>query len=160
LALGLTDDNGTYAGSVIVALDIQQLTDDIGRVVKDSGVHFAITNLALTLITQTPASERFFSQTFDTDTLSKIDFRKVTSGEFSKASYFDHKKIFSYFERSSQYPFIIFLGYDSAYSFHSIREMLLPRLSQLTIIALFLLFVLWTVRRRLIQPVMHLTSQA
>lgn len=160
LSLGLTDDNGTYAGSVIVAVDIASLTDDLGRVIKDSGTRFAISNLAGTLITQTQASERFFTQTFDSGMLSKLDFAKVTSGEYSKGSLWHGEKVFAYYERSSQYPFVIFLGYDPSISMDSIRDMLLPRIFQLCIIAIFLLFVLWVVRRRIIQPVIHLTQQS
>lgn len=160
LSLGLTDNSGTYVGSVIIAVDIQIMTDDVARVIKDSGVNFAITNMALTLITDTPAAEKFFTDTFDINQLARIDFTQSTSGEYSKPALFDRHKIFSYYERSSRYPFIIFVGEDSAHSAESIRNMLLPRLFQLFVIALFLLFVLWTVRRRIIHPVMQLTYRA
>ncbi|MEJ0009583.1 MAG: ATP-binding protein [Alphaproteobacteria bacterium] len=160
MSLGLTDAHGKYAGSVIVALDIQILTDDISRVLKDTGIGFAITNMALTLITETPQAERFFTEHFDINQLAKIDFTQVASGEYAHPRVLDRHKSFSYFERSSRYPFVIFVGIDSAYSGASIRALLLPRLFQLCVIALFLLFVLWTVRRRIIQPVMQLTYQA
>lgn len=160
LSLGLTDKNGTYAGSVMIALDIEKLTNDIGRVLRDSGTHFAITNLALTLLTQTPESEKFFSETFDTKKLATIDYSKKVNGIYSRGSFWNDRKIFSYYERSSQYPFLIFLGLDAKESHSSVMSMLLPRLFQLTVIALFLLFVLWTVRKRIIQPVIRLTQDA
>ncbi len=160
LSLGLTDNNGTYAGSVMIAVDIEKLTNDIGRVLRDSGTRFAISNLALTLITQTPQAEKFFSDTFDAKKLSDIDFTQHVNGVYSRGSFWNDKKIFSYYERSSQYPFLIFLGLDARESHHSVLSMLLPRLFQLCVIALFLLFVLWTVRKRIIQPVMRLTHDA
>lgn len=158
LSLGLTDTKGTYAGSVIVALDIEKLTTDIGREIKDSGAKFAITNLALTLLTQTKESEAFFNQTFNMKQLANINFDTAQRGVYSKGSLWDHRRHFTYYERSSQYPFIIFLGLDPATANRSVYAMLLPRLFQLCVIALFLLFVLWTVRRRIIQPVMNLTN--
>lgn len=160
LSLGLTDKNGTYAGSVMIALDIEKLTNDIGRVLRDSGTHFAITNLALTLLTQTPEAESFFNQTFDVKKLAAIDFSQKINGVYSRGSFWNDDKIFAYYERSSQYPFLIFLGLDAKQSQESVMNMLLPRLFQLTVIALFLLFVLWTVRKRIIQPVMRLTHDA
>lgn len=159
LSLGLTDRRGTYAGSVIIALSIDKLTEDVGRVVRE-GTQFAITNLALTLITQTPQAEAFFNRTFDIRALARKDFSQFHGGVFTRGSFWSNAKIFSYYERSSQYPFLIFLGLDARQSRESVIDMLLPRLFQLCVIALFLVYVLWTVRRRIIQPVIGLTRNA
>lgn len=159
LSLGLTDRNGTYLGSVIVALDAETLTNNIGRSIKDNSIHFAITNFSLTLLTQTPAAVSFFNDSFDVTRLSKIDFEKTASGNYSKSSLFKRHQIYTYFERSSQYPYVIFLGLDASQSALDLRKMLVPRLFQLLVIAVFLLFVLWTVRKRIIQPVIALTEQ-
>ncbi len=159
LSLGLTDKNGTYLGSVIVALDTEALGNDISRTIKDSGIHFAITNMSLTLLTQSPTAVKFFNDNFDVNRLAKIDFDKNPAGKYSSASLFDRKQIYSYYERSSQYPYIIFLGHDADQSIHELRRLLMPRLFQLMVIAAFLLFVLWTVRKRIIHPVMTLTEQ-
>ena len=159
LSLGLTDSNGTYAGTVVVALDTEKLAADIGRTLKDSGVRFAITNMALTLLTQTKASEAFFTEHFDPKRLAGMDFNKKPSGQYSSFSLFDDDRLYTYYERSSQYPYIIFLGLDSDVTSAGLRQLLLPRLIQLIVIAIFLLFVLYTVRRRIIQPVVALTGQ-
>lgn len=159
LSLGLTDKNGTYLGSVVVALDTEALNNTISRSIKDAGIHFAITNLSLTLLTQTPASLEFFNSSFDVNRLAKIDFEKSTSGNYSKASVFNRSQTYTYYERSSQYPYVIFLGLDASQSAQALRKMLVPRLFQLLVIAVFLLFVLWTVRKRIIQPVISLTEQ-
>lgn len=159
LSLGLTDKNGTYLGSVIVALDTESLGNDISRSMKDTGIHFAITNMSLALLTQSPAAKEFFDAHFDADKLSQINFDKNPSGKYSSASLFDHTKIYSYYERSNQYPYIIFLGLDPKQTVHDLRRMLLPRLFQLMVIAIFLLFVLWMVRQRIIHPVIALTEQ-
>jgi len=159
LSLGLTDKNGTYMGSVLIALDAELLGENIGRTVKDSGIHFAITNTALTLLTQSRPHEKFFTDNFDVTELSKIDFEKNRADRYSSGTLFDSKKIDSYYERSSQYPYIIFLGLDAKESHKAIYKLLMPRLFQLIVIAIFLLFVLWTVRKRIIQPVIALTEE-
>lgn len=160
LSLGLTDTQGTYLGTVVVALDVQMLTDEVAKVIKDSGVQFAITNMGLTLITKSTQVEKFFTNHFDINQLAKVDFTSVNANAYSKPTLFGSNRTFSYYERSSKYPFIIFVGIDAAKTAAALREILLPRLLQLLIIALFLLFVLWTVRRRIIQPVMQLTYLA
>ncbi len=159
LSLGLTDKNGTYLGSVIVALDAESLGNDISRTIKDNGMRFAITNLSMTLLTQSPSAVQFFNDHFDVARLSKIDFTKAPSGSYSKASLFNSKRIYSYYERSSQYPYVIFLGIEPGASAQKLRTLLLPRLMQLLVIAAFLLFILWTVRKRIIHPVIALTGQ-
>ncbi len=158
LSLGLTDKNGTYLGSVIVALDAESLGNDVSSNMKDMGIRFAITNLSFTLLTQSPAAEKFFNENFDINRLSKIDFKKGASGRYSSASLFNHSQIYSYYERSSQYPYIIFLGLDQTQSGKELRQLLIPRLLQLFAIAIFLLFILWTVRKRIIYPVITLTE--
>ena len=160
LCLGLTDKNGTYMGSVVVALDADLLGDDIGRTMKDSGIRFAITNMALTLLTQSHSAQQFFTENFDVSKLAEIDFEKTKSGVYSTASIFNNHRMYSYFERSSQYPYIMFLGLDPQQSHHDIYALLMPRLFQLFVIAIFLLFMLWTLRKRIIHPVIALTEQA
>ena len=162
MSLGLTDTRGTYVGSVTVAQDVQSMTEELGRALRDGGVRYAITNMGLTLITQTQESEQFLNQTFDIGELAKQDLTSAESKQFKRPEYYGlgHDKTFSYFERSSKYPFLIFVGIDATYSAQAIRDALLPRLFQLAVIALFLLFILWTVRKRIIQPVMQLTHHA
>lgn len=159
LSLGLTDSNGTYAGTVVVALDSAKLYGDIARTLKDSGVRFAITNMALTLLTQTKAAEDFYNSSFDLKKLGGIDFDKHPSGPYSTGSLFSDDRGYAYYERSSQYPYMIFLGLDPETTRNGLRVQLLPRLFQLVVIAFFLLFVLYIVRHRIIQPVMSLTAQ-
>lgn len=159
LSLGITDQNGTFLGSVIVALDTDALTENLSHDSKDSVMHFAITNQSFTLLTQTAEKRKFFSDHFDTKQLDKINLEETSSGEYSQASLFNSKQIYAYFERSSQYPFVIFIGMDAKQSAMGLRKIILPRLVQLCVLALFLLFVLWTVRKRLIYPVINLTQQ-
>lgn len=159
LSLGITDRNGTYLGSVIVALDTESLSNDIARSMKDSGIRFAITNMNFALLTQTAATEKFFNDYFDLERLSRMDFDKQRAGQYSSASLFSRSAIYTYYERSSQYPYIIFLGLDGPESAKKLHELLKYRLLQLLAIAVFLLFVLWAVRQRIIHPVVALTEQ-
>lgn len=159
IALGLTTPEGQYAGSVVISLDIDALTADINEEIKGSGISFAITSTSLTLLTQVSESRDFFSRYFDFEELAKIDFEQKRNGIYSTDSIMNANDIFSYYELSSQYPYVILLGYDKDLTNQAIRDILLPRLFQLIIIAVFLLFVLWTVRRRIIQPVIDLTKR-
>lgn len=159
LSLGITDKKGNYIGSAVVALDAALLADDVSRTMKRTGISFAITNQALTLLTRSQAAEEFFTRNFDINALAKADLASNKTEFYSTASLFQSHDMYTFIEQSSQYPYMIFLGLDVSESRHALRRMLLPRLIQLIVIAGFLLFVLWTVRRRIIQPVVGLTQE-
>lgn len=157
LSLGITDKKGDYLGVLILSLDISNLTREISKVIKEQGISFAITNLSLTLLTQDSADVDFFSKNFDIKQLAAMDFESAPTGVLNKPKVWDRNGIYSYYERSSEYPYIIFLGYDPVRSAESVRTTLIPQIAQLCAIAGFLLYVLWLVKRRIIQPVIQLT---
>jgi signal transduction histidine kinase len=158
ISMGLARDNGEFLGVVAISLDVKELTEAVSSVIKGSDMQFAITNSSLSLLTEYSPEKDFFNRTFDLDTLTKVDFKEAKSKLVSRPSLFDSNEIFRYYEASSQFPFIIFLAHDPRVS-GSIYEIVLPRLAQLMVIALFLLFVLYTVRKRIIQPVIQLTNR-
>lgn len=159
LSLGITNKEGKYLGVLILSLDISNLTREISKVIKEQGISFAITNFSLTLLTQDSADVDFFSKNFDIKKLATVNFDNAPTGVISKPKVWDNSGIYSYYERSSEYAYIIFLGYDPQRSAESIRTTLLPQIAQLCAIAGFLLYVLWLVKRRIIQPVIQLTQQ-
>lgn len=159
LSLGITNKKGDYLGVLILSLDISNLTREISKVIKEQGISFAITNLSLTLLTQDSADVDFFSKNFDIKQLASIDFDSAPTGILNKPNVWDGHGIYSYYERSSEYPYVIFLGYDAQLSAEAVRSTLIPQIAQLCAIAGFLLYVLWLVKRRIIQPVVQLTQQ-
>jgi len=158
ISMGLTRDNGEFLGVTAISLDVKELTESISSVIKGTHMQFAITNTSLSLLTEFSPEKKFFEKTFNIDALTKYDFKATKSALLTRPSLVDTTEIFRYFEVSSQYPFIIFLVHDPKVS-GGIYEVILPRLAQLVVIALFLLFVLYTVRKRIIQPVIQLTGR-
>lgn len=158
ISMGLARQNGEFLGVVAISLDVKELTNAISTVVKGSGVEFAITNKSLSLLTEFAPEPDFFARTFDVDALTTVDFAQTKSELLSRPSLFESERVFRYFEVSSQFPFIIFIAHDPKNN-GNIYQVILPRLAQLMVIALFLLFVLYTVRKRIIQPVIQLTGR-
>ena len=158
IAMGIASADNEFVGAVSISLNIEQLSNVISNVIKEPEIDYAITNTAFTLLTQTSEDNDFFARYFSMARLSEIDFSQTPSGVFSSATWWASDKIYAYYEQSSQYPYIIFVGYDPVYSRSAIGNILLPRLLQIVIMTLFLLLTLWTVRKRIIQPVMQLTE--
>jgi signal transduction histidine kinase len=158
IAMGIASADNEFIGAVSISLNIKQLSDVISNVIKEPEIDYAITNTSFTLLTQISEDTDFFARYFSMARLSEIDFSQTPSGVFSAASWWASDQIYAYYEQSSQYPYIIFVGYDPVYSRSAIDDILLPRLLQIVIMTLFLLLTLWTVRKRIIQPVMRLTE--
>lgn len=159
VAIGITDDHGAFKGTVLISLDIGSFSKEISNVIQQDGISFAITNSAFTMLTEISEQEHFFEKNFDLNRLAKIDFTKFPSGIYSQTDLWDRDRIFAYYERSSQYPYIIFVGYDAAVSHTAVQEILLLRIGQIAVITIFLVSILWTVRKRIIQPVIGLTER-
>lgn len=160
IGMGLTGANGEMEGIAVTSLEIERLTQKISSVIKQPGISYAITNSALTLLTEVSDIQNFFNNYFDIAELSKLNFEKDPNGVYSLASLLNSKRIFSYYEHSSEYPYIILVGYDAKLSSGSIRATLVPKIIQLSVIAAFMVLILWMVRRRIIQPVINITRAA
>jgi len=158
VALGLTDYNGKYLGSVLLSIDIHSLTEEIRGVIKKSGISFAILSRNLILMTEQSDAQEFLQRHFSLDQLSRINFDAISFGELSRPTLFEQGKIYSVYEVSNTYPFIYLLGYDAAQGWEGLRQTLLPRLLQLLVIAAFLMSFLWMIRQRVIRPVVELAA--
>jgi signal transduction histidine kinase len=159
IAIGLTDTEDHFRGVVLISLDINSFSREIHKVIQQDGINFAITNSAFTLLTEISEKPYFFEKHFDLKQLAKLDFSESPNGTYSRASFWDKDNIFAYYEKSSQYPYIIFVGYDANASREIVHGILFPRLLQIGIITIFLVSILWTVRKRIIQPVIALTDR-
>lgn len=158
IAMGLTDAQDRFVGAISVSLSIKALSQAISQVLKDGAIDFAITNTAFTLLTEMTQQAGFFHRHFSLNELSAIDFGAQPSGVYSTAPLLGGETIYAYYELSSKYPYIIFVGYDAAYSRAEIDDILIPRLVQIGVMTLFLVLTLWTVRSRIIRPVMKLSE--
>lgn len=159
VAMGITDAEERFLGVVALSIDISALNQTISNVIKDPAIDFAITNTAFTMLSEVSAQPHFFDRHFSLSRLMAIDFSQNPSGVYSTASLWDDTSIDAYYELSSEYPYIIFTGYNLNARKGDFDQILIPRLLQIALMTLFLVLTLWTVRKRIIQPVMRLTDE-
>ncbi len=157
VALGVTDETGEYIGTILISMDIHELTQEMAAATKKSGVSFAI--MSQTFITLTQRSEeRDFINQFPLPLLQSIDFKSQPSGILSQGSLLDWNSPYVIYETSTTYPYIILLGLSADKSNLTVIDLLLPRLLQLMLMAVFLVSLLWFIRLRLIVPIEKLTE--
>lgn len=160
IAMGVTDYTGQYAGTIMVSLDISQLTQHISRLVKQEGVSFAVISKTLVPLTQVSDDKEFIAHNFPSEKLMDINFTANPTGMIKKGSLFWGEGNYSYYKVSKDYPYIILLGYDSFYNNVTTRNILYSRLLQVLVVGLFLIGVLWIMRVRMIKPVLEMTEYA
>ena len=159
LSMAITNESGDLLGIIMLGMDIGSLEENIRTVLDDPRIDFALTNFSLTLITESQPEDSLFSRVFRLNELAKLDFRKDQQAIYSRASLWQKHTHFAYYQTSKRFPLVIFLTYDRTKSSEMVSGVLFPRLFQLMVVAAFLLFVLWTVRRRIIYPVIQLTQR-
>jgi signal transduction histidine kinase len=160
VAMGVTDYTGKFIGTIMISIDINNLTDKLSNLVKREGLGFAIISKTLLTLTQVSDDKDFVSNNFPNQTLINVDFAKHPTGLLATGSLFFGDNNYSYYRVSSDYPYIILLSYDSHYSSETLRGMLWSRVFQLIMIALFLVMFLWIMRTRMIKPVLRLSDMA
>lgn len=158
VAMGLTDYTGKFIGTLIISLDISELTERVSTLVKRDGISFAIISKTLIPLTQVSEDKDFLNKNFPAQKLVNIDYVKNPSGLLSQGNMFWGTGSYTYYSVSNDYPYIILMGYDNRYQDDSVRNMLWSRLLQMGVIAAFFMLFLFIVRSRMIRPVMDVTE--
>ncbi|MDX2072944.1 MAG: cache domain-containing protein [Alphaproteobacteria bacterium] len=158
VAMGLTDYTGRFIGTLIISLDISELTERVSTLVKRDGISFAIISKTLIPLTQVSEDKDFLDKNFPAQTLVNIDYVKNPSGLLSQGSMFLGTGNYNYYAVSNDYPYIILMGYDNHYQDDAVRNMLWSRLLQMLVIAAFFILFLIVVRNRMIRPIMQVTE--
>jgi len=158
VAMGLTDYTGKFIGTLIISLDISEITNQVSTLVKRNGISFAIISKTLIPLTQVADDKDFLVKNFPAQKLVNIDYVKNPSGLLSQGSMLWGTGTYNYYSVSQAYPYIILMGYDGHYEDVTVHNMLWSRLLQMVVIAAFFLLFLFIVRSRMIRPVMEVTE--
>lgn len=158
VAMGLTDYTGKFIGTLIISLDISELTERVSTLVKRDGISFAIISKTLIPLTQVSQDKDFLTKNFPAQKLVNIDYVKNPSGLISQGNMFLGNGSYNYYSVSNIYPYIILMGYDNRYQDDAMRNMLWSRLMQMVVIAAFFMLFLLIVRSRMIKPIMDVTE--
>ena len=157
VVMGLTDYTGKFIGTILISLDISQLTEQISNLVRRDGISFAIISKTLIPLTQVSEDKNFLTNNFPAEKLVDIDFGRHPSGLLSQGNMFWGTGSYTYYAVSPDFPYIILMGYDNRFQDETVRNMLWSRLMQMVVIASFFILFLLIVRNRMIKPVMDIT---
>ncbi len=155
VSMGITNIGGKYLGSLVVYMSIDRLMNNIKDKIQDSGISYAILSKTLVPLATMASADHDGLDTniLPFESLTEIDFDKKPSGVLSKSNLFKQDEKHALYETSSKFPYIILIAYDAQTSSKQLFTLLLPRLVEMAILCLLLLFVLWIVKVRIIRPV-------
>lgn len=160
VSMGLTDATGRFIGTVMLSIDIHQLTERLKRLMRRDGISFAIVSKSLIPLTQVAEEKDFIGTHFLAHKLTGNGIDGKPSGLIKEGSLFWGTGSYSFYRVSPDYPYIILLSYDTHYSDETLRRQLWSRLVQIAGIALFFVLFLWMIRARMVHPVIHITQAA
>ena len=160
VAMGLTDYTGKFIGTIQVSIDINTLTEQLTNLIKRDGISFAIVSKTLIPLTQVSDDRDFVANNFPVQKLVNVNFATQPSGLITQGNPFWGADNYAYYLASEKYPYIILLGYDTAYSNQVVRSQLWVRLVEFIGIAVFFVLFLWLMRVRMIRPVLDMTKIA
>lgn len=155
MAMGLTDHTGKFIGSVALHIDLETLTSSIKDYIHNSSVGYTLLTDNLTILAHDETGAQLLESKSLMDTVDQRIIQNGANGVLRFPTLFSSNRLLTYYHHSLHHAYVILTSYQSDYS--SIRKLVMPRLVQLTLVAAFLVSLLWLVRFRIIHPVQNLT---
>lgn len=156
LSMGLTDYTGKYIGAVTLSLDLQALSANVQEYIRNQDVGFAILSENLNMLTGDNRAQQALSSDFVIGQMGLKPLARGSEGIITQPGLVANNRIFSYYRYPQNATYIILTVYSSEWS--ALNRLILPRLMQLTLVAAFLVSLLWLVRFRVIYPVQTLAE--
>ncbi len=156
ICLGLTDYRGNHVGAILSSVDLVGLTDELRKVIREIGIDFSIYSTTLNPLTETNDKDIFTPRETIEESLKKIDFKKKPTGALTRADLFHPDELFTFYEVSTEYPYVIVVSHDPERSKSVVHTSLRGKLMQVFWIALLLVAILWIIRSKIIKPVLNL----
>lgn len=156
---GITDDTGRYLGAVALSLDLDTLTRMVKENLHDETIGFSIiSEKKFDVLAQDENAKLAFIQPQLRNKLNENDIAPGTSGLVENAELFGKNKFSVFYRYSYNQPYIIITTAQMEWSV--LQRLILPRLLQLSLVAAFLVSLLWLVRFRIIYPLQGLIISA
>ena len=155
-ALGVDDYSGNHLGTVLLTIDVERLTQKLRETLQQEVVDFGIISDSYRTVTESSDELDFIDQFFPLNSLRDIDLDQRPQGEMAAVS---KGNLVTYFQQSASYPFVFLMGLNLNDRWLDLLNLLWQRMVPVFMITVFLLFVLWVVRSRILLPLQQLTDK-
>jgi len=156
--IGITDANGKYLGALTLGLAIDGLAKKINSALMGGNIEFIILTKDFSYVGGNLGGNKEDDKYFFVRNLKgKGNIFSENSGTIRQPIVFN-SNIFSYYQKSSKYGFIVLTGYNKRLPVEIFNQILLPRLLEFSVIGTIILFLLFILRRNIMDPLVELSS--
>lgn len=158
--VGITNEEGEYLGSVTLGFAIDGLAKKINSILGKNELHFVILTKDFKYVGGTnggtPTDDKFFfARSFD----SKTDDFTSNAGFLSQKITYGND-VYSYYQRTSKYGYIILTGYNTDLPSEIFDKVLLPRLIEFAILGTVIILLLFMIKKSMVEPLVQLSNVA
>ncbi|MCE3254727.1 MAG: rpfC [Rickettsiaceae bacterium] len=144
---GVVDKRGKYLGSVVVGFDVTELTKKIVTGLNEN-VSFVVLDQHMNIVLQSydnrlEKDSDFYKKTFAGNNPFKNNF-----GVLDKALEIDGIS-YSFYRKASNYPYVTLVGFSNSFLAKEFNNLILPRILELMVLAIFFLIILYLFRTRM-----------
>jgi signal transduction histidine kinase len=156
--MGITNSEGKFLGSITLGLAIDGLAKNINSTLGSNKLHFAILTNDFKFVGGTfggsPTDDKFFF----IRALEKNNSNFLYDSGFLDKTIAYGSDVYSYYQRTSKYNYIILTGYDSSLPGELFNKVLLPRLLEFLILGTVIVLLLLLTRKYMVDPLIQLSN--
>jgi signal transduction histidine kinase len=153
-AMGVTDNQGKYVGAVTVGFDLNGMSAGIGDKIEDPDISFALLNRDFEALTNLGTREKYSKKGMNLRKLNEIIHDNNI--DYNSLKHLTKIDLMSsgdavYMRKISNYPFVIYLQYDSSSFVKSFRKDIAYRVLEVFVFTLVsFIIIVWIYRREMI----------
>lgn len=153
-SMGAEDEKGKYLGAVSVGFDLNSMNRSIGSKIEDPDMSFALLDKNFEVVTQLGTREKHFKRGVSLRKLSRI----IKNNDITYKKLKDFTKIdlmatgdAVYMRKVRDYPFIIYLQYNSSSFVKSFRKDIVYRVLEVFVFTLVsFMIITWIYKREMV----------
>jgi two-component system sensor histidine kinase ChiS len=162
--LGVQDEHGKFFGTIGSGVNIERLSkkidkalsnESISYIMLDEDFNYVTSSSQIRLVNPGPGALRDLIAHLKLEIIHK----KSDEGTFNKAIHYSNFE-FEHFSKSSKYPFYIITGTNNLVASAIFWSNVFPRLSEIGLMGIFCVAVLYYFRKRIIKPITDLSNIA
>lgn len=157
--MGVTNKKGDFLGTITLGFSVNGLIRRIDEIVRPNDVHYLVLDDDMRMILDSTSET---SGPHEGPSLSISQKAEISDGETrTLTTPIAFRNVdFLYYKKVDHSPYIVLVGYNNSMATTLFKDIVLSRMLEFTAIGLTALFLLYMMRRRLIQPVMQLAHTA
>jgi two-component system sensor histidine kinase ChiS len=159
--IGINDHKGKFYGIIATGFDVNRLTDKLEKSISLEGINFAILDSNFETVAYSSDIQHDLGRNFFVKSLPrKLKQNTVHEGALQYPIAYSDNISFFYFKKSADYPFYILIGENDNAVNLAFKEVVLPRVIELSFVGFFCITILYYLRRRIVVPITSLAKAA